>query len=168
MVPPQTNDTRAWLRLKLDGSVALVTGANRGLGLACAQELLARGTSKVYGAASDPDSVTEPDVIPVALDVTDPERVAEVAAQCADVSVLVNNAGAIKASSFIDAPNLEAARVEMETNYFGTLSMCRALAPVLAARRHRRSRGLSNPTLATAAVPAIRGTPGALFRDGAS
>jgi NAD(P)-dependent dehydrogenase (short-subunit alcohol dehydrogenase family) len=119
--------------MKIDGSVALVTGANRGLGLAYARELVKRGAAKVYGAARDPAAVTEPGVTPVALDITDPERVAKVAEQCADVSLLVNNAGVIKASTFIGAPNLDAARLEMETNYLGTLSMCRAFAPVLAA-----------------------------------
>ncbi len=71
---------------------------------------------------------------PIALDITDPQRVAQVAQQCADVSLLVNNAGVMKASTFIGAPTVDAARMEMETNYFGTLSMCRAFAPVLAAR----------------------------------
>jgi short-subunit dehydrogenase len=72
-------------------------------------------------------------VTPIGLDITDPGQVAQVAGQCADVSLLVNNAGVMKASTFINAPNLDAARQEMDTNYFGTLSMCRAFAPVLAA-----------------------------------
>jgi NAD(P)-dependent dehydrogenase (short-subunit alcohol dehydrogenase family) len=119
--------------MKIDGSVALVTGANRGLGQAYARELVARGAAKVYGAARNPAAVTEPGVTPIALDITDPGRVAEAAQQCADVSLLVNNAGILKYSTFIGAPDLGAARAEMETNYFGTLSMCRAFAPVLAA-----------------------------------
>ena len=119
--------------MKIDGSVALVTGANRGLGQAYSRELVSRGAAKVYGAARDSAAVTEPGVTPVTLDVTDPERVARVAARCSDVSLLVNNAGVLKYSTFINAPNLDAARLEMETNYFGTLSMCRAFAPVLAA-----------------------------------
>ena len=119
--------------MKIDGSAALVTGANRGLGRAYARELVKRGAAKVYGAARDPAAVTEPGVTPIALDITDPGRVAEVAQQCADVSLLVNNAGVMMASAFIGAPDLDAARLEMETNYFGTLSMCRAFAPVLAA-----------------------------------
>jgi len=119
--------------MKIDGSVALVTGANRGLGQVYARELVRRGAAKVYGAARNPAAVTEPGVTPIALDITDAGRVARVAAQCADVSLLVNNAGVMKASTFINAPNLDAARLEMETNYFGTLSMCRAFAPVLAA-----------------------------------
>ena len=119
--------------MKIDGSVALVTGANRGLGRAYARELVKRGAARVYGAARDPAAVTEPGVTPIALDITDPDRVAQVAQQCADVSLLVNNAGVLKYSTFINAPSLDAARQEMETNYFGTLSMCRAFAPVLAA-----------------------------------
>ena len=118
--------------MKIEGSVALVTGAGRGLGQVYARELVSRGAAKVYGAARNPAAVTEPGVTPVALDITDPERVAQVAEQCADVSLLVNNAGVMKASTFIGAPSLDAARLEMETNYFGTLSMCRAFAPVLA------------------------------------
>jgi NAD(P)-dependent dehydrogenase (short-subunit alcohol dehydrogenase family) len=119
--------------MQISGSVALVTGANRGLGRAYARELVRRGAAKVYGAARQPAQVTEPGVTPVGLDITDPERVARVAAECADVSLLVNNAGVMKASTFIGAPSLDAARAEMETNYFGTLRMCRAFAPVLAA-----------------------------------
>jgi NAD(P)-dependent dehydrogenase (short-subunit alcohol dehydrogenase family) len=119
--------------MKIEQSVALVTGANRGLGQAFARELVSRGAAKVYGAARHPERVTEPGVIPVGLDISDPERVAQVAGQCDDISLLVNNAGVMKASTFIGAPDLDAARLEMDINYFGTLSMCRAFAPVLAA-----------------------------------
>ena len=119
--------------MRISGSVALVTGANRGLGQAFARELVRRGAAKVYGAARRPDAVTEPGVTPVALDITDADRVAQVARQCTDVGLLVNNAGILKYSTFINAPSLDAARAEMETNYFGTLSMCRAFAPVLGA-----------------------------------
>ena len=110
-----------------------VTGAGRGLGRVCARTLVSRGAAKVYGAARDPAVVTEPGVTPVALDITDGHAVARVAAACGDVSLLVNNAGVMKASTFIDAPTLDAARLEMETNYFGTLRMCRAFAKVLGA-----------------------------------
>ena len=119
--------------MNISGSVALVTGANRGLGLAFTRELVRRGAAKVYGAARDPGKVTEPGVEPVALDITDADQVRRVAAQCTDVSLLVNNAGVLRYSTFTSAPDLDAARAEMETNYFGTLRMCRAFAPVLAA-----------------------------------
>jgi NAD(P)-dependent dehydrogenase (short-subunit alcohol dehydrogenase family) len=119
--------------MRISGSVALVTGADRGLGRVYATELVRRGAAKVYGAARHPEAVTVAGVTPVALDITDAARVAQVAAECGDVSLLVNNAGVMKASTFTDAPSVDAARLEMETNYFGTLSMCRAFAPVLAA-----------------------------------
>jgi NAD(P)-dependent dehydrogenase (short-subunit alcohol dehydrogenase family) len=119
--------------MQIEGSVALVTGAGRGLGQVYARELVRRGAAKVYGAARDPGAVTEPGVTPVALDITDAARVVEVAQECADVTLLVNNAGIMLASTFTDAPSTENARRETETNYFGTLSMCRAFAPVLAA-----------------------------------
>ena len=119
--------------MKIDGSVALVSCADRGLGRVFARELVNRGASRVYGAARNPAAVTEPGLTPIALDITDLERVVRVARECTDVTLLVNNAGVMKTSAFIGAPSLDAARVEMETNYFGTLSMCRAFAPVLAA-----------------------------------
>jgi NAD(P)-dependent dehydrogenase (short-subunit alcohol dehydrogenase family) len=115
--------------VEIEGSVALVTGADRGLGRAFARELVSRGAARVYGAARHPAAVTEPGVTPIALDITDPEGVARVADEHAGVTLLVNNAGVMKASPFIGAPSLDAARLEMETNYFGTLSMCRAFAP---------------------------------------
>ena len=99
--------------MKISGSVALVTGANRGLGRAYARELVSRGAATVYGAARDPGAVTEPGVTPIALDITDPARVAQVAQQCADVSLLVSKAGVMKPSTFTDAPNLDAARLEV-------------------------------------------------------
>ena len=119
--------------MQINGATTLVTGANRGLGQVYARELVSRGAARVYGAARNPAAVTEPGVTPVALDITDPGRVAQVAGECADVSLLVNNAGVLKYSTFIGAPDLAAARAEMEVNYFGTLSMCRAFAPVVAA-----------------------------------
>ena len=89
--------------MNISGSVALVTGANRGLGRAFARELVRRGAAKVYGAARNPAAVTEPGVLPVALDITDDEQVARAAGQCADVSLLVNNAGVLRYSTFTSA-----------------------------------------------------------------
>lgn len=120
----------------IDGSIALVTGANRGLGRAFAQALLDRGATKVYAAARNPETVEldDPRVLPVALDITDPDAVHAAAQSCPDVSVLINSAGAMLQSPFLTAEDPNAARIEMETNYFGTLSMARAFASILAAQ----------------------------------
>jgi NAD(P)-dependent dehydrogenase (short-subunit alcohol dehydrogenase family) len=119
--------------MQIAGCVALVTGANRGLGQVYARELVSRGAAKVYGTARRSAAITEPGVTPVALDITDPGRVSEVAADCGDVALLVNNAGVMMEGTFTGEPDLDDARLEMETNFFGTLRMCRAFAPVLAA-----------------------------------
>ena len=119
----------------IDGVTALVTGANRGLGKAFTQALLERGAVKVYAGARDPGTVevTDTRVVPVRLDITNPDDVAAAARDCSDVSLLINNAGAMLQTPFLSAPDTSAARTEMETNYFGTLAMARAFAPVLAA-----------------------------------
>ncbi|MFL5334656.1 MAG: SDR family oxidoreductase [Geminicoccaceae bacterium] len=113
---------------------ALVTGANRGLGKVYVDELLQRGAAQVYAAARNPDTidVTDERIIPVQLDVTSPEDIAAAAARCADVTVLINNAGAMLRAPLLAAPDTSAARSEMEINYFGTLEMCRAFAPIVA------------------------------------
>ena len=118
--------------MKINGSVALVTGANRGLGAAFARALVERGARTVYAAARDPLTVAAPGVVPVRLDVTDPASVLAAAEQCGDTTLLVNNAGISRHSSPLAASAEDAARLEMETNYFGILSMSRAFAPVLA------------------------------------
>lgn len=116
--------------MKISGSVALVTGANRGLGRAFARALVERGAT-VYAGARDPGTITDPGLIPVKLDVTDPADIAAVAAGCDDVTLLVNNAGVAHAGPILDS--LDAARQEMEINYFGTLALSRAFAPILGA-----------------------------------
>jgi NAD(P)-dependent dehydrogenase (short-subunit alcohol dehydrogenase family) len=119
--------------MRIQGAVALVTGANRGLGREFARALLDRGARTVYAGARDPRRVTDGEVVPVALDITDPSSVAAVAERCRDVTLLVNNAGIARTASLLGAPSLDDARAEMETNYFGTLAMCRAFAPILGA-----------------------------------
>lgn len=116
------------------GKHALVTGANRGLGKAFVRELLDGGAARVYAAARNPDAVDVDDarVVPIRLDVTNSDDVRRVASECPDVTVLINNAGAMLRSPLLASPDLSAARSEMETNYFGTLAMCRAFAPILA------------------------------------
>ena len=110
-------------------TVALVTGANRGLGKRFAEELVARG-AKVYAGARRPETVDIDGVIPIALDITDPESVRRAAEQAGDVTVVVNNAGVSTRANLLDGP-IEDIRLEMETHYFGTLAVTRAFVPVI-------------------------------------
>jgi len=119
--------------MKIDNAVALVTGANRGIGLAFARELLARGARKVYAAARDPSTVTLPGVEAIRLDVTDPAAVAAAAARAGDVTLLINNAGIAQTGGFLAADSEAVARRTFETNFFGMLRMSQAFAPALAA-----------------------------------
>ncbi|MEV6116343.1 SDR family oxidoreductase [Streptomyces sp. NPDC052109] len=112
-------------------SVALVTGGSRGLGKALVEDLYARGAAKVYATARDPHTVTHPDAVPLALEVTDPASVEAAAAQAGDVTILVNNAGvSLGAASFLDAP-VDDIRREFDINFFGPLLVTRAFAPVI-------------------------------------
>jgi NAD(P)-dependent dehydrogenase (short-subunit alcohol dehydrogenase family) len=113
--------------MDLNGTTALVTGANRGLGRHFAQQLLERGATTVYAAARDPRTIDLPGVAPVELDITDPESVARAAAVATDVDVLINNAG-ISLHQNLVTGDLDAIRRELETNFFGTLNVIRAFA----------------------------------------
>ncbi|WP_433717731.1 SDR family oxidoreductase [Actinoplanes sp. CA-051413] len=115
--------------MQLENSVALVTGANRGLGRHFAAQLVQRG-AKVYAAARRPETIDLPGVIPVQLDITDPESVAQAAKIADDATVVVNNAGTSLGVNLLEG-DLDAIRLEMETHYFGTLAVTRAFAPVL-------------------------------------
>jgi NAD(P)-dependent dehydrogenase (short-subunit alcohol dehydrogenase family) len=119
--------------MKIENTVALVTGANRGIGLAFTRELLARGARKVYAGARDPSTVTQPGVEAIRLDVTKPEEVAAAAARAGDVTLLVNNAGIGRVGGFLATDSETLARTQLETNFFGVLRMSKAFAPVLAA-----------------------------------
>ena len=116
--------------MKIHGAAALVTGANRGLGAAIAQALLDSG-AKVYGAARDTATITNPNVIPVQLDVTSADDIANAARACGDVSIVVNNAGILRSSASLAPGSIDAARAEMETNFFGPMRMAQAFTPVL-------------------------------------
>jgi NAD(P)-dependent dehydrogenase (short-subunit alcohol dehydrogenase family) len=118
--------------VEIKGCIALVTGANRGLGRAYAEALLEAGAAKVYAGARDPGTITDPRLVPVRLDVTAPEDIAAAAAACGDVTLLINNAGAMLGSPVLAADSEAALRRELEVNVFGVLGMARSFAPVLA------------------------------------
>src|ERR1700730_4257312 len=119
--------------MKIANSTVIVTGANRGVGLAFTRELFARGAPKVYAGARDPSTIKQPGVTAVRLDVTKPEQVAAAAALAGDVTLVINNAGVGHPGGFLAADSEEVARRQLETNFFGMLRMSKAFAPVLAA-----------------------------------
>ncbi|WSQ06911.1 SDR family oxidoreductase [Streptomyces sp. NBC_01231] len=117
--------------MDLSTSTALVTGANRGFGRALAAELLSSGAT-VYAGARNPDQVDLPGAQPIALDITDPASIAAAAKATGDVTILVNNAGSSTGADLLTA-DLDDIRLEMDTHYFGTLSVVRAFAPQITA-----------------------------------
>jgi NAD(P)-dependent dehydrogenase (short-subunit alcohol dehydrogenase family) len=121
--------------MNLNESVALVTGANRGLGACLVQELLRAGAAKVYATSRTSGTVAadvaaDPRVMTLTLDITDPASVQRAAAAAQDVTVLVNNAGVLAFGSALDG-DLDAFERDLRTNYLGTLRVTRALAPAL-------------------------------------
>jgi NAD(P)-dependent dehydrogenase (short-subunit alcohol dehydrogenase family) len=120
--------------MEIKNSVALVTGANRGLGKAFTDALLKAGAARVYAGARHPDSITLSDsrVVPVSLDVTQENSVLVAAKNCAAVTLLINNAGIMKGSPMLAEGSEAAFRDEIEVNVFGVLRMVRAFAPLLA------------------------------------
>lgn len=119
--------------MKIENSVVLVTGANRGIGLAFAQALLARGARKVYAAARNPASVALPGVQALQLDVTNPQEIAAAVQRASDVTLVINNAGIAQPGGFLAADSDAVTRRIFETNVFGVLNMSKAFAPVLKA-----------------------------------
>jgi len=119
--------------MTIQDSVVFVTGANRGLGLAFAQEALCRGAKKVYAGVRNPTETNATGIVQVKLDVTDPASIAVAAAQCGDTTVLINNAGIARlTSSTLDATMIPVLREMFETNFYGTILVSQAFAPILA------------------------------------
>jgi NAD(P)-dependent dehydrogenase (short-subunit alcohol dehydrogenase family) len=117
--------------MKLDNATVLITGANRGIGLAFARQALARGARRVYAAARDPGQVDLPGVMPLRLDVTRPEQVAEAARRADDVTLVINNAGIAEFGRFLQPDSLSSLQRQLEVNFLGPLRMAQAFAPVL-------------------------------------
>jgi short-subunit dehydrogenase len=116
--------------MELQGATALITGANRGIGYHFAVELLRRG-AKVYATARRPELVDIPGAHVLRLDITDQASVDEIVPLAGDVDLLINNAAFALGGNLVTG-DLEAIRMTMDSNYYGTLAMIRAFAPILA------------------------------------
>ncbi|WP_432543317.1 SDR family oxidoreductase [Kineococcus sp. SYSU DK002] len=118
--------------MQINGSTALVTGANRGIGRHFVEQLLARGAQKVYAGARRPELIDVGDsrVVALHVDLLDPDSIAQAAVTASDVTVLVNNAGTTTGADLLTSPIADV-RADLETHLFGTLGVIRAFAPVL-------------------------------------
>jgi NAD(P)-dependent dehydrogenase (short-subunit alcohol dehydrogenase family) len=142
----------------LQGSVALVTGSNRGLGKVFCEHLLQAGATKIYAGARDPSKIQNmgTHVVPVRLDVTKPSDVDAAATQYRDVTLVINNAGILRNSSMLGDGAEASARAELETNFFGMMRMMQRFAPIVGANGGgafinvlSTSSWITNPFLAT-------------------
>jgi NAD(P)-dependent dehydrogenase (short-subunit alcohol dehydrogenase family) len=119
--------------MRINGTIAFVSGANRGLGRALVEALLQRGAAKVYAAArrvETLDDLRDPRTVPVRLDITDADQVTRAAEAARDTTLLVNNGGSLALADALSG-DLGAFESDMRTNFLGTLAMSRAFASVL-------------------------------------
>lgn len=121
----------------IDGKVALVTGANRGIGKAILESLIQHGAAKVYAAVRDLDSAQPlvkehgDKVVPVAIDLAKPDTIIAASKTAHDVQLVVNNAGVLRTTSPLADNAIESLQFEIDINVFGLLRVAQAFAPVL-------------------------------------
>jgi NADP-dependent 3-hydroxy acid dehydrogenase YdfG len=138
--------------------VALVTGANRGIGMAIVRELLKTGVAKIYATARDPGTLPifgDLRVIPLQLDITDAASVSAAASAAQDVDILINNAGTMVFGDYI-GNDFEAFEHDIQTNYLGTLRVLRAFTPQFKARRSGTVANVGS-VVGLSAVPVMAG-----------
>ncbi|MFN3161417.1 MAG: SDR family oxidoreductase [Rubinisphaera brasiliensis] len=127
------------MSFEVQGKVCLVTGANRGIGRAIVDALVKAGVEKVYAAVRSVDSAGPlvedhgDKVVPLPLDLNDPETITASAKTARDVELVINNAGILKSASALSEGAIVALQAEMEVNVYGLIRMAQAFAPVLKA-----------------------------------
>ncbi len=127
------------MKFDVKNKTVLVTGANRGIGKAILEEALNRGAAKVYAAVRDTDSASPlvaehgERVVPIRLDLDDPDSITAAADQATDVDVVVNNAGVMKTESALSDAAIEALQFEMNANVYGLIRVAQVFTPVLKA-----------------------------------
>ncbi|MBS0367535.1 MAG: SDR family NAD(P)-dependent oxidoreductase [Proteobacteria bacterium] len=137
--------------MDITNKTILITGANRGIGLALTEEALRRGAGRVYAGVRGDFRHPSARVTMLALDVTDANQVARAAAQVQHLDVLINNAGI---AVFDDLSEPKVLRRHLEVNVLGTARVTQAFLPHL-----RRSRGALVTNLSLAAVAPVPATP---------
>lgn len=144
--------------MNLENKNVLVTGANRGMGRAFVEALLSLEVSKVYAGARNPEQLGElrqhPRVVPLALDVTDPDSLTSAAAEVEALDLLINNAGSLRAFSLL-AASREELQADLAVNYLGTLDVTRAMLPYL-----ERSKGAVMNILSVVSLASMAGVAG--------
>ena len=126
------------MSINLKNKTAVVTGANRGIGLTITEQFLAAGAKKVYLAVRSPESVKSLEqhysnrVQAIQVDVADKASIQNLAAQTTDAEVVVNNAGVLKSAAPTDADAEAALQFEFNINTLGLLRMAQAYEPILA------------------------------------
>lgn len=122
--------------MNIEKSVALVTGANRGIGRELVRALLDAGAAKVYACARNPDTLTSVvalDSVRVKaaqVDVTNKESIVALSKMTGDVNLLINNAGVLDFGNILEVSD-ETLQRDFETNFYGKLFMARAFAPAI-------------------------------------
>lgn len=123
--------------MKIEGVVALVTGANGGIGKALVAKLLQRGASKIYVGGRSEAALSgllagqDRRLVPVILDVTAAAQIEDAAKRLTDVTLVINNAGYCAVRGTLAADAIAEARREIDVNYFGPLSVARAFTPAI-------------------------------------
>lgn len=117
----------------LKDKVILITGANRGIGKSLVKASLEKGAKKIYATSRNlskmPDFGDER-VVTLELDITDNAQILKVAKKTKDTQILINNAGSFNPGTILDG-EIRGMELDMKTNYYGTVNMMRAFAPIL-------------------------------------
>lgn len=119
------------------GKIALVTGANRGIGKTIVASLLNSGATKIYAAVRNPDTASSlieaygDRVAPIRIDLEDPGSITAAAEQAGDVQLVVNNAGVLRTAGPLADDAIQSLEFEMNINVYGLIRMAQAFAPVI-------------------------------------